>query len=304
MPVGSKFNGNLWRPVIGVVVLMIASPGYAQTVAIGPTNPSQIGLGDASSTAALNQLITRIVLDNIPHSYNDTKHLGQTAQRFGGVQLRREGWKLETKRKWVTVNQGVWKKSSAQLLNPEKQFSAQLVNIRAGADGRTAFDLIFDAPLALQARQSHWENGVQLYSLSADAEAKVRLTVTCEMSIQLDLHQLPPEVVLEPHATAANLQVEHFAVKHLSKVGGEVAQQVTQWAKSHLDEQVAAKEIKILNKINQSIAAHTHDLRISLSDARASRWTETFWPHLGNELKEKIEPALSRPPASNVRAAN
>ncbi len=247
----------------------------------------------SSATEPLNQLITHIVLDNLPHSYNDDRRWGKTVQRFGGVQLRRDGWKVETKRKWATVNHGLWQKSSARLVDPDNQFSVQLANVRAGGDDRTAFDLIFDTPLSISGRQSKWVNGVQLYSLSADAEAKIRLTITFEMSMQLDFKKLPPDVVFEPRATAADLHVEHFAVNHISKVGGEIAQQATQWVESQLDEQVSAKEAKIVEKINHQIEKHKSDLRVSLTDALASRWKEIFWPHLSDSLKQDVQSGAS-----------
>ena len=294
----SGWPTKLLRSIIVCAIFLARDASDAQQPIAAAANAAQASDVDSSATNHFNQLMTQLVLNNMPHSYADDKRWGKTQQRFGGIQLRRDGWNVETKRKWVTVNHGLWQKSSAHLVDPANQFSVQLANVRAGGDDRTAFDLIFVSPLAISGRQAQWVNGVQLYSVSADADAKIRLTVTCEMSIKLDFQRLPPDVVFEPRATAADLQVEHFAVKHISKVGGEVAEQATQWVESQLDEQVAAKESKIVDKINKQIAKHQDEMRISLSDALSSDWKEIFWPHLTDSLKRDVQ-ALPTMPSPN-----
>ena len=242
--------------------------------------PSEIAVSADPSANAINHLITKIVWDSVPHEYADSKDWGKTTRRWDGIRLRRDGWKVETKRVWTTVNHGLWKKYAAKLIDPEHQFSVELANVRAATGEGIAFDLTFIVPLAVEVRQARWVNGLQLYSVSADVEAKIRLTVSCELSSTLDSKVLPPDVIFRPKATAADLQVEQFAVKRVSKVGGEFAEQVTQLVESQLDHLAAAQEPKIVEKINRQIEKRTDDFRIEISDAIRSPWAEKLWPKL------------------------
>jgi hypothetical protein len=250
----------------------VAAPSFATP------NPSVAPAEPASN--AINHLITRIVLDSVPHEYADHKDWGKTTQRWQGVRLRRDGWKLETKRAWTTVNHGLWKKYTARLVDPERQFSVELANVRAAVGEGVAFDLTFVVPLAVEVRQARWINGVQLYSISADVEAKIRLTISCELSSTLDSQVLPPDVIFRPQATAAELRVEKFDVKRVSKVGGEFAEQVTQLVETQLDDLAAAQEPKIVEKINRQIDKRAADFRVKVSDAIDSPWAEKLWPTL------------------------
>jgi hypothetical protein len=237
---------------------------------------------------SLNQILRRIVLDNVPHTHTDLRDWGQTAQRWSGVQLRREGWKLETERKWATVNHGLWKKYSIRLVDPGQQFAVRFANFRS-VDRQTAFDLVVDTPIAIDARQSKWVNGVQLYSLSADAEATVRLTISCQLEMKLDHAVSPPDVTLSPRATAADLNVDRFAVKHISKVSGEVAQQATRWAESRLDELIAEREPKLVDSLNRAIEKHRNDWRVPLPSVRAFSWPASSGKPLPDEVNRELE---------------
>lgn len=266
LPVNAVVATPQDRPPVPIVV---TSPIVTQDAIAVPADPS---------ANAINHLITKLVVDSIPHEYNDTEAWGKTLRRWDGVRLRREGWKLETKRAWTSVNHGVWRKYSAQLVDPEHQFSVELTNVHAGSSAGIAFDLTFVVPLAAEVRQARWVNGVQLYSLSVDTEAKIRLTVSWELSSTLDSQKLPPDVIFRPKATAADLHVEHFDVKRVSKIGGEFAEQVTQLVEVQLDDLAAAEEPRIVERINRQIEKRADDFRISLGDAVRSPWAEKLWP--------------------------
>ena len=180
-----------------------------------------------SSSKQLDQLVTHLVLENMPHSYTRNKDWGKQEQRWDGIEWRREGWKIETKRKKKLVNHGTWRKYSAELLDPANQFSVEVKNIRQTENKQLAFEIAFDSWLRLHARQSKWLKGVQLYSFSAEGKAKVRLRLSVEMDILLDPSRLPPDIVFRPAVSQANLQVDEFRIDRVSKLGGEFAQQVT-----------------------------------------------------------------------------
>lgn len=274
--------------VLGLSLLGIscgANQAFAQADSHG-VNPFPAQPTTAADENAVNQLLTKVIWEGIPHEYIDAKRWGKTIQRWDGVQLRREGWKLETKRSWKSVNHGLWKKYAARLIDPEHQFSVALANVRPAKEDAVSFDLVFVIPLALEARQAQWVNGVQLYSISADVEAKIRLTVSLNLATRFELEKLPPQVVFRPVATNADLQIESFAVKRVSKIGGEFAEQVTQLAETQLDEFAAAQEPKIVEKINRAIAKNEERMTVDLGAALASPWARELWPTLSSDNQE------------------
>ena len=243
----------------------------------------------------LNQMITQLVLANIPHTYTDDKKWGMTDRRFDGVKLRREGLKIETKRKWKTVNHGTWKKYTARLVDPKQKFSVEVKKIRAAENGRLAFEFHTRTPLAISARQSKWVKGIQLYSISADARAEVRLRVDCELGIRLDPTKFPPDVLFDPEVTDASLEVIDFDVDRVSKLGGEVAQQVTKQARSILDDKIEEKEHKLVEKLNRSIDKKRDRMRLSISDAVKTRWTRDAKRHLPSDLQRAVDKFSEEP---------
>lgn len=255
-------------------------------LAVDPAQPESVDAGEA-----IDRVLTKLVLDSIPHSYEENKDWGKTAERWDGIKWKREGLKVSTKRRKKTVNHGTWKKYSAELIDPNNEFSIEVKNLRKLPNGKTGFDVHFVAHLKLHGRQSKWVKGVQLYSLSADGHAKVRLAVGCELGITLNITQFPPDLVFSPLATSAELEVTEFRIDRISKAGGELAQQFTRAARKSLDRKVREKQSKLVKKINQKLTEQKDDLRLSVSKAVRSRFAAPAM----HALPDSIQRALSKP---------
>jgi hypothetical protein len=232
---------------------------------------------DDSSDAGkeIDQLVTQMVLENIPHTFEEAKDWGGKTERWNGVKIWREGFKLETKRRTKQVNHGTWKKYSAKLLNPNEEFSIQVKNMRETEDEKVAFDVHFLAHLKIDGRQSKWVKGVQLYSFSLEGHTKVRLVVSIELGVAMDVNRFPPDMVFQPKATDAKLLVDEFRIDRISKAGGEFAQQVSKSVQTTLDEKIAEKEEKLVEKINKQISRNQPKLRLSIAEAMQSKWTQS-----------------------------
>ena len=126
----------------------------------------------------------------MPHEFSDEKKWGTQKKKWRGIKFRRDSddGRLETKRRYKMVNHGTWKKYSAHLIDPEKEFTVQLRDMKSTPTGATEFDLHFGAHLKIDGRQSKWVNGMQLYSLSVDGHAKLRMQVKCEMTTLSLIH--------------------------------------------------------------------------------------------------------------------
>ncbi len=234
--------------------------------------PADAGTG-TDAGQKLDRLITRLVLENLPHSYEKKKNWGNQDKRWDGVQIRRDGLKVKTKRKWKPVNHGTWKKYSAELIDPDQKFTVQVKNFHRTSSGATGFDIHFTAHLKLHGRQTKWVKGVQLYSLSADGHALVSLVVACELKVSMDASNFPPDLIVDPRAVDAKLRVDQFRLDRISKVGGEFSQQVARQVRKELDDKIREKEKRLVEKINKQLDEKRDRLRLSLADALDLEWT-------------------------------
>lgn len=260
-----------------------------------PATPQSI-LQPKKSTAAptfekseaLDETLTKIVLDNMPHEYTDEKKWGKQKKRWRGIKFRRDSddGRLETKRRYKMVNDGTWRKYAAELIDPNQEFAVELKDMKNLPSGATEFDLHFGARLKLDARQSKWVNGVQLYSVSVDGHAKIGLQVTCEMTTTMDFSNFPPDLVFSPKVTDANIEVDEFRIDRISKAGGELAQQTTKHVRKLLDEKVDEKEEKLVEKLNKQLNKKKDDLRLSVSEAIKSKWYKQAKPFLPDAAKQ------------------
>ena len=262
-------------------------PAVAESsVVVPPTQPTQPETHDAGDE--IDELLTKLVLGHLPHNFKQDKDWGAQAERFDGLKVRRKGLKIRTKRKKKMVNHGSWKKFNASLVDPENRFSVSVKNMREAEEGKVAFDLHCQSDLKIDGRVAKWVKGVQLYSISLDAKARVKLAVTIELETVMDVTKFPPDLIFRPQATAANLDVEDFRIDRISKMGGEVSQQATRWARSAIDEKIESEEAKLVDKINADLKKNEKNLRLSLHDAVSSKWSNVATEFMPKDVQEAI----------------
>lgn len=239
-----------------------------------PHNTGIVPVDHLPITPELNQFLTELVLESIPHQYTNDKKWGKQEKRFSGIDFRRDSdrGRLETKRRYKMVNHGTWRKYSATLIDPRQHFSIELAEVSRLPDGQTFFQVNFTSRLKIEARQAKWAKGVQLYSISAHGKAAVRLQIDCELEIGIDVNSMPPDLVLQPKVTDAKIHVDEFRIDRVSKLGGEFAQQVSKLARAELEERIEEKEQKLVQKTNDKISKKQDELRISVADALKSKW--------------------------------
>ena len=281
-------------------ILQLNSPAEVKsTPTVEPANPADPAATKSPSAVDsndeilsedslnnINQLVTRLVLEAIPHTYSKDKDWGGQEKRWNGIRLRRDdGGRLETKRKWKMVNHGTWKKYSATLVDPENKFSIEVQNLRRTEGEKLGFDVLFAADLNFNARQAKWAKGVQLYSVTAEGHGRLQLRVDCEMDVKLDLDDFPPDLIFEPVVKSAEITVEEFHIDRVSKLGGEFAQQITRAARKILDEKIAEKEADLVEKLNNEIEEEG-ELRLDIGDSSENEWAKEAIQFLPGSVQE------------------
>lgn len=235
--------------------------------------PSQADIGTPSVDGAIGELVHKIVLDAIPHEYENTKKWGGTKRVWDGVKFETDGLRIKTKRRWKDARHGTWKRYNVWLINPEDEFDIQLDNVRQTDSGKVAFDLAIDAHIGAFGRLSEFRRDVQLISLSVDAEAVVRMKLGCEMSAEFGFDEdSSPQVSLKPAITEADLQLVDFELHRVSQLGGDIAEELGDGLHKLLQKEINERRGKIVEKANRAITKNEDDLQLSLKDVVASGW--------------------------------
>jgi hypothetical protein len=215
--------------------------------------------------------------------YENTKKWGGTKRVMTGLDWEQDGLKIETRRRWKDVNHGTWSRYKLKLIDPENTFEVRLENLRDLGDNTAGFDLICVAKLACWGRMSQWKRGVQVISLSADADAKVHLVASVELKMAVDPTMFPPDIILDPKVTSADLQLQQFELERLGLADGPVVGQLGELVEEGLQDYLADSRVKLAEKMNKQIDKKRERLRIPLSKLTTSKWGKWFGEFLERE---------------------
>jgi hypothetical protein len=220
----------------------------------------------AETPRHVQPLLMQLVLENVPHEYENTKNWGGTREVFDGLHIRTDGLRIRTKRKKKTANHGTWKKYSITLVDPQENLRVRITDLREDAPGHVVFRLLLTAKLEAFGRLQEWNRGIRLFSISADALADVDLSLLCRMTTELDAKHLPPDILLKPEVTEAQLRLRSFRLKRVSKADGPVIRELGDGVADIVRKKLAEKNTELVAKINRQIAKREEDLRLSMRE--------------------------------------
>lgn len=276
-PAGGHPDRLAARHASWLVATVLAVGGLSPLpVRAEPTEPPAAGLAESAGQVELSDefqaLLAGLVRANLPDKFEDLRDWGQTRELTTGLRVRREGLKLEARRKRKEVNDGTWKMYRLRVVDKDEQFQLWVENVRETESGMLAFDVTTVARLEAFGRWSVWERGVQLVSLSAEADARVRLRASCQLALRLDPSRLPPDVVLKPTVERAELELLDFRLRRVSDLHGPLVRQLGRTLEDLVEDKLAASRDRLPEKFNRQIDKQQGKLRFSLHDFLTSRW--------------------------------
>ncbi len=218
-------------------------------------------------------MMQRIVRENVPQKYVQDKDWGKTEKRWAGVKVQRKGMmNWYTKRQWKDVNHGTWKRYEVTQIDPNENLKMRIENVRDAGAGKVGFEVALKSRLHVHGRMANWAKGIQMYNISADANAAVEMRIWCQVGMTMDLRKFPPDVILLPEVTQADLNVTDFQLQRVSKLKGPMVQQLSGSVHKILLDKIQEKRNGLPNKINRQIAKNQDKMRLSLSDFASSKW--------------------------------
>lgn len=257
------------------VVIDANRPAATGPIVAEPAPPTTGSLPESFTPSDEFQAwVTSLVREHLPDQYEKTKNWGHTTKVWDGLKITTNDGRISTKRRWKEANDGTWYKYRVDLVEPEKHFDIQVQNIREIGGGKIAADIDVVAKLKCFGRMSQWEHGVQLISLSADVDTKVRLRAQLELGMRLDASRFPPDVVFAPEVTRARLDIVDFRLRRVSNAKGPVVKSLSSSVRELVEDKLEEQNRgKLAEKLNTQIAKQQDKLRIGLPEVARSPWS-------------------------------
>lgn len=218
------------------------------------------------SPEKLGEQATRLLRDVLPREFENSKKWGLTKRIVSGVDVDRDGLKFTTHRRWKEVNDGLWKRYRATLVDPEQRLQLKVVRIEETDAGRVQMDMVLDTALDLEARVVKYKRNLRLFSLTAHADAEVRLELDVELGASLDPTKLPPDIVFDVVVKDAKLELVKFRLRRLSDIKGVAARQLGKLVEELAEDELKDQRRKLVEKLNKKIDKKRDRLRFSFHD--------------------------------------
>jgi hypothetical protein len=146
---------------------------------------------------------------------------------------------------------------------------------------------------------SQWERGLQLISVSAEADARVQVKATVDVSLKLDPTKLPPDVYLKPEVIKADVKLLDFQLRRVGKFDGPLVRSLSDDAHAMLSEEIAARRAKMVASLNKKLAKDQDKFKFSLSELMKSEWGKFAPADLAS-----TSPAADTSPADAAKAGS
>jgi hypothetical protein len=224
----------------------------------------------ADERQELSTWVRWLVLRNLPPSFEDNRKWGREKEVVYGINFRREGWKIETKRKRKTVKHGTWSRYYIEFVEPSANLQVNIQKMEFPKSGPIRIATQVIAPLKLFGRVSEWRRDVQWISLSANAEATIELNVACDIHVIVNPLKIPPDVEFRPVVTNATVALQDFEVHNISQLHGPLAELLGKGIREVLDKRLEDYREKLVLKMNSEITKQKGKLKLSLQD-----WMQT-----------------------------
>lgn len=251
-----------------------------------------LGAGDAPKKgnagedyAEFSRLLHKIVLKQLPKVHEDDSGWGGTVPV--PPNLRLPGLRTYVKVGDQTeLPHGLWRKVKVWLDDPARNLVIRVRELKPTEAKTYRLLLEADADLRGWAEVQHWQKGLALVGFVANADARVRLTLDCDVAVGLKPRTFPPEVQVEPKVTDLKLELHEFDLRDvtLRRLGrvleGEQALAAGDQVKGLLRDVLRAAEPAVKDHANRAIEKGLREgkgtisagaLLKALGNAKASR---------------------------------
>ncbi|HTU92342.1 MAG TPA: hypothetical protein VMF69_19830 [Gemmataceae bacterium] len=220
------------------------------------------------SVDALAGALRGFVVKALPSPlYEDTRHWN-LQKSVSEVKWRGKGIHVHPEKIEVMKNDGRWWKVRATADRLPDTLVFDLRDAHVVEPGRMTFTAFVSFDTNIECDRQVWHLGHRTYSGSIRARLRVKLTLRCEATAQLDGNGgLLPDAVFRLRVLQAESGYDNLVVEHIAGVGGEAAKLLGDAAHRSIQQWRPSMERELLAKANTAIvkAGDTKEVRVSLS---------------------------------------
>ncbi|MCA9063438.1 MAG: hypothetical protein KDA96_10275 [Planctomycetaceae bacterium] len=210
------------------------------------------------------QAIRAMVLMLLPQQFEDDDDWGAEKRIQSGLDVDVDGLRIETRRRWKTVNHGSWKRASGRLVEPDRNFQIRVWVLPSKQPGERRYELEANARIRVTGQQRQWNTGVMLWSVSADATADVQLKSEFSTTQQIVETDRGARLRFVPTVDRATVRLLRLHVSRVSHIKGTVAEEFGRWIDDVVKRQVARQGDRLTDRINQRIQKKPERFEIPL----------------------------------------
>jgi hypothetical protein len=164
-------------------------------------------------------------------------------------------------------NDGTWRRIKVGAVDPEKNLTLAVRNVRQPEKGRLTFDMVVTLQARIHFEQQIWKSGVKVYGGSTRARCLPILALKCESTSRVEKSDgALPDVVFRLRVLEAHLTYDQFKVEHTAGVGGEMAEVLGGAIHDMVKQLKPSLERDMLEKANKAIvkAGDTKEVKLGL----------------------------------------
>ena len=199
--------------------------------------------------------------------YEDTRHWS-LQKSVSEIKWRGQGVHVHPEKITMMKNDGRWWKVRVTADRLADTLVFDLRDAHIVEPGRMAFTAFVSFDTNAEYNRQTWHTGRRTYSGSIRARLRVKLTLHCEATAQLDGGGgLLPDAVFRLRVLQAESGYDNLVVEHIAGVGGEAAKLLGDAAHASIKQWRPSMERDLLAKANAAIvkAGDTKEVRVSLA---------------------------------------
>jgi hypothetical protein len=182
---------------------------------------------------------------------------------------------------------GAWRRVKGHIEDPQKNLQVIVRDFRPLDSSNYRLALDVDTTVSGEGEWQQWSKGLLLFDITGDADAKLRLSLVCDVGVAINLSAFPPEVKLDPkvkelHIDLKKLTFRKLGTRHVH--GGEKVKAINEHLEELLREVLRQSEPLLVGYANDAIARGLREGKGQISPAALLKATQ------GMPAAKKTEP--------------
>lgn len=265
---------RLFAPLIVVAMwgILLVCPARSDEVGTTPTAPPSVTAAaefppvrmvslsqivgaekEEPLAPAATMFVKGMALVLLPETYTDDDDWGGTKKIQSGLNVKLNGLKLDTSRRWKDVKHGTWQRVDATLVDPKQHFGLSISLLPKVERGVPRYRVRAKLRLRATGRQQRWNFGAKLYSLSSDIVADVAFTADLHFRTEVVKSDGSSKLRVLPHIENASAYLDGFSLRSVGHSKGGAVREFGKVIESIIKRSIKKKNAKLATKINGKI---------------------------------------------------